>query len=277
MRKRNPKKPRRLKGALRAAAYVLGAVSILYGLWCIPFKVFNVGMAALLLFGVLIILIAFLWDRFDGWGRIPRRLHEVSDLRRPPTPRWWRRLRAALCLLLALGIIACGGISVIMVRAIHNAPGPAATVVALGCKVYGGEPSLMLQRRLDAALEYLDAHPDAPVVCSGGKGGGDVYSEAEVMAAYLTRHGVAAQRIYLEDQSVSTAQNIAFSAAIIRENGLPIQAAIATDGFHQLRGQIYAGKNGLDGRALPARTPWGIAPSYWVREWFGVAKAVLIG
>lgn len=267
----------RLKSPLRAAAYVLGGISIFSGLLCVPFLVFNMGAAALLLFGAVVILLAYLWDRFDGWGRIPRRLHEVSDLRRPPAPLWWRRLRTALCLLLSLSLVVCAGISLAMIRAIRNAPGPAATVVVLGCKVYGNQPSLMMERRLDAALEYLNSHPEAPVVCSGGKTPGDPYSEAEVMAMYLAGRGVAPERIYLEGQSASTAENIRFSAQIIRDKGLPAEVAIATDGFHQLRGQIYAGKNGLDGRGLPTMTPWGIAPSYWVREWLGIAKAVLVG
>lgn len=277
MKPQNLKWRRTVKSALRMAAYVVGAVSIFLGVMPIPFMVFNTGAAAFLLFGVTAILTAALWDRFDGWGRVPRRLHEVSDLRRPPTPKGWRITRLALCLCLTLALAGGGALSLAMGSAIGQAPGERATVVVLGCRVYGDQPSLMLQRRLNAALEYLNIHPEAPVVCSGGQTPGDPYSEAAVMANYLTQNGIGPERIYLEERSASTAQNIGNTAEIIRQNGLPQQIAIATDGFHELRAQLYARKNGLDGRSLPAATPWGIAPSYWVREWFGLAKAVVFG
>lgn len=277
MKPQNLKWRQAVKTALQRAAYVVGGISILLGVMPIPFMVFNTGAAAFLLFGVAAILTAALWDRFDGWGRVPRRLHEVSDLRRPPAPRWWRMTRLALSLCLVLALAGGGVLSLAMGAAIGQTPGENATVVVLGCRVYGDQPSLMLQRRLNAALEYLNIHPQAAVVCSGGQTAGDPYSEAAVMANYLVQRGVSPERIYLEEQSASTAQNIGNSAEIIRQNGLPLQIAIATDGFHELRAQLYARKNGLDGRALPAVTPWGIAPAYWVREWFGLAKAVVFG
>lgn len=271
------KKRQMIGRALRGVAMVVGCASLFLGLMPMAFMVFNMGALTFLLFGLACILLALLWDRFDGWGRIPRRLHEVSDLRHPPAPRWWRYARTALSLCLVL--FAMGGtvVSVVMMAAIQNSPGDNATVVVLGCKVYGDQPSLMLQRRLNAALTYLKSHPQAPVVCSGGLTEGDPYSEAMVMANYLFENGVEANRIYLDETSASTAQNLANSARMIREFGLPEEAAIATDAFHELRGQIYAKKNGLVGKALPAVTPWGIAPSYWVREWLGIAKALVLG
>lgn len=272
-----PEKKRRAAAAgraLRAAASAAGAVCIFLGVMPMAFMVFNTGAAALIAYGGATIALCVLWDRFDGWGRVPRRIREVSDLRHAPAPLWWRRTRiiAAACLIAAAA--GGAGLSAAMNAAIANPPQGPATAVVLGCKVYGDKPSLMLQRRLTEALAYLQANPDAPVVCSGGKTKGDPYSEAEVMAMYLTDSGIAPERIYLDNTSGTTGQNMANAAAIIRENGLPEQAAVATDGFHELRAWIYAKKNGLTGRALPAVTPWGIAPSYWVREWFGLAKSL---
>lgn len=159
-----------------------------------------------------------------------------------------------------------------------NAPGPEArTLVVLGCQVRGEEPSLMLHKRLEAACDYLTAHPDAPCVVSGGQGPGEQISEAEAMRRYLTGRGVEPHRIYMEDRSESTEENIRFSAAIIREKGLPTDIAIATDGFHQWRGGWHAEKNGLSARAVAADTPWYLQECYYVREVLAVAKTLAFG
>lgn len=181
-----------------------------------------------------------------------------------------------------LGLAAlCGaGLSVWMASAAYASPPLEEnqyTVVVLGCQVIEDQPSLMLRRRLDAAFAYLTAHPEAPVVVSGGLDTGKKLSEAEVMRNYLINLGVSPERIYLEDRSYSTETNLSESAKIIDGNGLPRGVAIATDGFHLLRGRIYARKNGLSPQAsLPARTPWGLRPGYWVREWFAIAKAEIL-
>lgn len=259
----------------RSLSFCGGAASFSLGLIALPSLVFNLGSAALFAFGGTAIALPFFWNRFDGWGRVPRRLHEVSDRRKPPVPSWWKKLRIALAACLVLGTCVGAGLSIAMVAAIRNTPPENGTVIVLGCKVYGSQPSPMLQRRLNTALKYLNANPESPVICSGGLSAGDPYSEAKVMAQYLYDHGIPQERIYLEERSTSTAENIAFSAQIIRDYGLPSQIALATDGFHQLRGQIFSRKNGLQPGALPAPTSWNVIPCYWVREWLGLAKAFI--
>ena len=133
----------------------------------------------------------------------------------------------------------------------------------------------MLRYRLDAAERYLKAHPDAAAVVSGGRSPTEIYSEAEVMKNELVKRGIDASKIYLEDRSANTEENIRFSEQIISENKLPEQTAIATDSFHQLRAAVYANRAGLSPAPLSAKTPWGLLPSYWVREFFALAKAIL--
>ena len=52
-------------------------------------------------------------------------------------------------------------------------------MVVLGCKVNGEEPSLMLRRRLECAMEYLAENPQADCVVSGGMGDNESYTEAQ--------------------------------------------------------------------------------------------------
>ena len=82
-----------------------------------------------------------------------------------------------------------------------NSPPSYATVVVLGCKVNGRDPSLMLQRRLEAALPYIKDHPEVPCIVSGGQGNNEEISEAQAMKEWLIQYGVPESQIYLEDRS----------------------------------------------------------------------------
>ena len=141
------------------------------------------------------------------------------------------------------------------------------TVIVLGCQVLeDGRPSLMLQKRIDAAYGYLSAHPDAACVASGGLDDSETVTEAQCIRSTLVSMGIGEGRIYLEDRSRSTEENLSFSAAIIREQGLPQQAVIASDNFHQLRAAIWAERDGLTPYAAGCASPWFLTAGYWARE-----------
>ena len=141
------------------------------------------------------------------------------------------------------------------------------TVIVLGCQVLeDGRPSLMLQKRIDAAYGYLSAHPDAACVASGGLDDSETVTEAQCIRSTLVSMGIDEGRIYLEDRSRSTEENLSFSAAIIREQSLPQQAVIASDNFHQLRAAILAERDGLTPYAAGCASPWFLTAGYWARE-----------
>ena len=130
----------------------------------------------------------------------------------------FRRVVRALLVLIIIGVLAVAVPIGFMVGAACKAPAEDATVIVLGCQVRGSEPSRMLTDRCNAALEYLNAHPDAKCVASGGKGSGEDISEAQAIFNYLVSHGIGEDRIFIEDRSTSTAENLAFSAEVIRKN-----------------------------------------------------------
>ena len=70
-------------------------------------------------------------------------------------------------------------------------------MIVLGAKIIGDRPSRMLRNRLDAAYAYLQAHPDAVGIVSGGQGSDEQYSEAYVMEQYLLSKGIPAERLVL--------------------------------------------------------------------------------
>lgn len=118
--------------------------------------------------------------------------------------------------------------------------GEPATMLILGCQVHPWGPSILLQDRLDKALNYLAEHPDMMVVVSGGQGPDEHTSEAACMRDYLVQAGVNAERIYMEDRSHNTVQNITYSAQLMQEQGVDVQQGVlmVSNGFHLTRARM---------------------------------------
>ena len=134
----------------------------------------------------------------------------------------------------------------------------------------------MLTRRLEAAFDYLEAHPDAVCIVSGGQGSDEQISEAQAMFNYLTARGIDEKRIFREDRSTTTEENIRYSREIIEREGLSREIAIATDGFHELRASIFAGRQGLSASAISADTPWYTFSAYYARELVALIDALVL-
>lgn len=160
--------------------------------------------------------------------------------------------------------------SACMIRAAIKEPEENATAVVLGCRVYGERPSLSLVERLEAAYDYLVEHPEAVCVVSGGKGQGEDISEAEAMYRWLTDKGIDGTRIYKEEQSTDTDENIRFSKEVIKENGLNEKIAIVTSEYHTYRASLLAEKYGLQYGAAPGRTAIWLFPTFYVRELYAI-------
>ena len=113
-------------------------------------------------------------------------------------------------------------------------------MVIFGCKVERDGPSVMLRDRLDAALEYLEDHPDITVVVTGGKGDDEHVSEARAMRDYLTANGVEEDDILMEDQSRNTWQNVNYTLALLEDEGYDVtgDVALVSSGFHLARIQM---------------------------------------
>ncbi len=184
----------------------------------------------------------------------------------------------AVSLLIVAGLIYVTVLSVNMYKAMRNKPEKCDIVVVLGCKVNGETPSRMLRRRLDAAYEYMDKNSDVMCIVSGGQGSDEAISEAQAMETYMLGKGIDKSRIIKEDQSTSTEENIENSMKILDELGLKHNITIVTDGFHQYRASLIAKKHGVNEvHAISAETEPRFIFTYWVREWFGIAKQQILG
>lgn len=182
------------------------------------------------------------------------------------------------------GIILCF-ISVIIITVITETflivsasmkkPAQNATLVLLGCKVYGEHASRSLRERLDAALIYLNKNPETTCIVSGGKGEGEKISEAECMYRYLVTKGIDSSRIIKEDKSTSTRENLRFSKKIMEERGMGKDIAIATSEYHQYRASQIAKKLGFSVGAVSGHTAWWLFPTFYVRELYGILYQAL--
>lgn len=171
-------------------------------------------------------------------------------------------------IILAFGITAI--ISVNMVRIVSQEPPQNATVIVLGNKVQGERPSLILQERLDAAYGYLKENEQSVCILSGGKGSDEKISEAECMYQYLIEKGIDSTRLYTEDQSTSTQENLAFSKELMEQHSLDSTVVIVTNEFHEYRAITIASSLNMEAYAVPARTLWCLLPTYYVRELYGI-------
>lgn len=238
---------------------IIGALcSVWFTLPVFTGRIINIGNLTGFAIGILLILIGLFAQQIgkllvSGWQIIG--------------------VRIVLCIVgAAVAVIACLAVMTagMMIYGCNRAPQADATVVVLGCRVYGTKPSIMLTERLDKAYDYLNKHPEAKCILSGGQGDDEGAAEAEVMYSYLVDRGIASDRLYVENKSTSTRENLKFSYEIIKREGLNENLAIITNEFHEYRAYRIAKALNLSCGAVPAGTAWWLFPTFIIREMYGI-------
>jgi len=145
-------------------------------------------------------------------------------------------------------------------------------IIVLGASVKGETPSLTLGRRIKKAKEYLEIHPDSLAILSGGQGPSENITEAEAMRRYLVDGGIDESRLFLEEKSTSTMENIKFSYIIIDNQSQNVEqkVIVISSRFHLLRSQIIAKKQGFSVKGIGSTTLIYLLPNYYLREFFGI-------
>lgn len=127
---------------------------------------------------------------------------------------------------------------------------PSDVIVVLGARVQpDGAPSPMLRERVTHAVTLFHRGLAPRLIVSGGVGdfGG---SEASVGCALAVQLGVPREACVLEDQSHSTAQNAAFTAALLGTR----TAILVTDPSHLPRARRLFARNQIAVTGSPVLT-----------------------
>lgn len=188
---------------------------------------------------------------------------------------FWKRVLLGV---LALGIaLFCTLEIVIAVNSRTEINGEPEIMVIFGCQVKPWGPSILLQDRLDTALDYLEDHPDMTVVVTGGKGDDEHISEAKCMYDYLTQRGVDGAQIIMEDASRNTSQNIRFTRAMLDEMGYDIQDdfLLVSNGFHLARIKMLWGDMGTVSTLAAPSTHFPSRVKMFFREPLALVKSYL--
>lgn len=236
-----------------------GKILCLLGcIWfCLPIlrAGFDLGAA----FGVIVCLLGFLTLHYysrlavrGGWRKAFVRLFSVSY---------------------CLGIVWAGYLTGLMISAQYRTPPAGTNVIVLGAQVYSAERmGVTLTNRINRAYTYLDAYPETVCIVTGGQGGDEPCPEALTEKNALLRMGISDRRIYMEDQSRNTRQNMMFSKEIADREGLGAEFALVTQKFHMYRAMKLAENAGITAYTLAADTDPLLLPEYYGRELLSLTK-----
>lgn len=254
----------RLEKFRRAALWTLGVLAgagLVWFLIPIHWNVLNIGNVS----GIIVCAAVLLCVLFSGRiGAACRKSRAV------------RRAAAAVLVLFCAGLAWAAVLTGLMISGAAASPPATATVLVLGSKVSGDVPSADLRVRILTASAYLKAHPKAVCIACGGRGRGENRTEAEVIREGLEDLGIDPSRVYPENRSASTRENIGNALKMIDQNGLNRTLAVVTDEYHEYRACSIARRLGVPALAVPARTPWYILSACWARELLALSAYLLL-
>lgn len=253
---------------LESIIFLIGLLAFVWFLLpLVTHGIMNVGNATGIIGGCVVMVYACQMFRINSWIEMGWNNNNINNI---------NNINIGRIILSAIGIGIVMGIGLVllltscMVTATLKKPKENATVIVLGCRVYGERPSLMLTERLKAAYDYLIDNTDSMCIVSGGQGSDEDISEAECMYRYLTDKGISKERLYKEERSTSTKENLIYSKEILERYQLNPNIAIVTNEFHEYRAGKIAKKLGLEYSAVPSRTAWWLLPTYYVRELYAI-------
>lgn len=153
-------------------------------------------------------------------------------------------------------------------------------LIVLGAAVHGDKASLSLVHRLDGAMDYLEQYPDTIAIVSGGQGKGENMTEAQCMFDYLTKRGIAPERIIMEDKATSTKENLMFSFDIIRQRGDEPDGnvAVLSSPYHLFRAKTMCRMLDVEPAGVAGHWDYpALTASQFIREAFGMTHLWVFG
>jgi uncharacterized SAM-binding protein YcdF (DUF218 family) len=171
-----------------------------------------------------------------------------APVRRRSWGRWLARVALALLVLLAAYLAA----TFVQVHRASTRDGarPADAIIVLGAAQWNGQPSPVLQERLDHALELYEDGLAPLVVLTGGKQEADTFTEATTGYNYLRDHGVPDEALLKEVDGTSTWDSLRATRRFLAERGAD-EVVLVTDDYHAYRVEAIAEEIGFDATVSP--------------------------
>ncbi len=144
-------------------------------------------------------------------------------------------------------------------------------IVVLGAAQYNGEPSPVLEARLEHARNLYRQQVAPRIVTVGGKLPGDRYTEAGAGVKFLVESGVPATDISAVGKGSDTKQSLEAVAAMANREGWR-SVTLVSDPAHMARVQAIAQHLGFQTHLSPTRKGDGtsLTTSYLARETAGL-------
>lgn len=140
-------------------------------------------------------------------------------------------------------------------------------IIVLGAGIIGSRVTPLLAARIEKGIELLCYNPNAVLIMSGGQGSGEDIPESKAMADYAIDKGVSAEKVILEQKSVSTEENLRFSRKLINKQNP--QIIVVTTAYHMFRALILAKRQGIRCVGFGSKTKWYFTLNAFIREFVG--------
>jgi uncharacterized SAM-binding protein YcdF (DUF218 family) len=244
---------------LREVFLILGVVLIVETLIISTLSNYNLGVILPAFFGVPLVFLAFMLPKMQKGFLL------------------FLKWLIALCYAVAIGIfLVCG---FLMIRSASEGDHVEAdAIIVLGAAVHGDKVTWVLENRLNTAMEYLETHPNAICVVSGGQGAGESVTEASAMKKYMVERNVDPGRVFTEEKAKNTKENFEYSKVIIDEKlGNNARIAFVTTNFHVFRAGQVARAQGVNAVGIPAEDVWYLRLNNFLRECVGICVYALRG
>ena len=115
-----------------------------------------------------------------------------------------------------------------------------------------------LIQRLTVAKRCAEKYPNALIVCTGGgtASGNKDATEAGRMGEWLIENGVAAERVLVEDKSLTTAQNAVYSLNLLAAHHPQVkEIAIVSSDYHIATGTLLFDAESILRAEKPGKEP----------------------
>lgn len=148
-------------------------------------------------------------------------------------------------------------------------------IVILCQSELSGETDEELRGRMETALSYMEKDPDLKAIVTGGWNAVSGSAPAHYMYQFLVEHGIRVNRIYWENHTDGSDENLIHVKSIV---GVPeYGVGIVTSNYFSYRLSRIAGRVGVrDYQIIPVETVWWLLPHRVMVEFLNIFYSKLM-